>query len=73
VSEDFLWRDAGRTVVLREGGLCTPRKKGSGQAARSIREQFVIEAFSPAKLARNVPDEEAPHDELSVGGGPGRS
>jgi hypothetical protein len=49
------------------------QEKGSGQAARSIREQFVIEAFSPAKLARNIPDEEAPHDELSVGGGPGRS
>jgi hypothetical protein len=50
-----------------------PQEKGSGQAARSIREQFVIEAFSPAKLARNIPDEEAPHDELSVGGGSGRS
>jgi hypothetical protein len=49
------------------------QEKGSGQAARSIREQFVIEAFSPAKLTRNIPDEEAPHDELSVGGGPGRS
>ena len=49
------------------------QEKGSGQAARSIREQFVIEAFSPAKLARNILAEEAPHDELSVGVGPGRS